>query len=204
MPTKAKTIAIMAMPFVIRFVIAFPSSEPLQMPCSRSRLWTCAGRVRFLRCPPYRPRAKKSRAWPSPSPVASKSRCCFSDVLPLVWHLCSWAIRLLTPVRMQTRCQRPRAAGVLVFHHVGQHMPHAVVGACEALGTRRERRSRAHRRAPPYYWRRSASRTTRCDDIVSPANMSAAPRCAARPLVGCPASLDQLTPSAQFIAVCSA
>ena len=78
------------------------------------------------------------------------------------------AICLLTPVRVQTICQRPRAAGVLVFHHVGQHMPDAVVGACEALGTRRARGSRAPRRAPPYYRRRSASRANRCDDVVSP------------------------------------
>src|SRR5262249_21788978 len=29
-------------------------------------------------------------------------------------------LRLLTPVSVQTTCQRSRAAGVLVFHHVGQ------------------------------------------------------------------------------------
>jgi hypothetical protein len=73
-------------------------------------------------------------------------------------------LRLLTPVRVQTICQRSRAAGVLVFHHVVQHMPDAVVGACEALGTRCARGSRA----PPYYRRRSASRANRCDDVVSP------------------------------------
>jgi hypothetical protein len=73
-------------------------------------------------------------------------------------------LRLLTPVSVQTICQRSRAAGVRVFHHVVQHMPHAVVGACEALGTRCARGSRA----PPYYRRRSASRANRCDDMLSP------------------------------------
>src|SRR5215510_3001884 len=72
-------------------------------------------------------------------------------------------LRLLTPVSVQTVCQSSRAAGVLVFHHVGQPMPDAVVGACEALGTRQARGSRA----PPYYRRRSASRANRCDDVVS-------------------------------------
>ena len=84
-------------------------------------------------------------------------------------------LRLLTPVSVQTICQRSRAAGVLVFHHVGQPMPDAVVGACEAVGTRRARGSRA----PPYFRRRSASRATRCDDVVSPSQhvVSAPRRC---------------------------
>jgi len=82
-------------------------------------------------------------------------------------------LRLLTPVRVQTVCQRSRAAGVLVFHHVGQPMPHAVVGACEALGTQQARGSRA----PPYYRRHSASRANRCDDVVSPGqHVVSAPR----------------------------
>src|SRR5262245_27217055 len=100
-------------------------------------------------------------------------------------------LRLLTPVSVQTVCQRSRAAGVLVFHHVSQPMPHAVVSAYEALGTRQARGSRA----PPYYRRRSASRTNCCDDMVSPGqHVVSAPR-RRTPLVGCPAPLDRLTPS---------
>jgi hypothetical protein len=76
----------------------------------------------------------------------------------------STGLRLLTRVRMQTLCQRSRAAGVQLFYHVGQPMPDAVVSACEAPGTRRVRGSRA----PPYDRRRSASHATRCDDVVSP------------------------------------
>jgi len=104
--------------------------------------------------------------FPSPRPRVSPSPC--PRVTAFGLAPMPMAIRLLTPVRVQTICQRSRAAGVLVFHHVGQPMPDAVVGACEALGTRRARGSRAPRRAPPYYRRRSASRANRCDDVVSP------------------------------------
>jgi hypothetical protein len=39
------------------------------------------------------------------------------------------ARRLLTPVHVQTICQRPLAAGLRVCHHVCQHMPDAVASA---------------------------------------------------------------------------
>jgi hypothetical protein len=63
-----------------------------------------------------------------------------SDLAPLPMGL-----RLLTPVSVQTLCQRSRAAGVRVCHHVGQPRPDAVVGACEAVGIRRARPA-VHRR----------------------------------------------------------
>jgi hypothetical protein len=117
-------------------------------------------------------------------------RCLASGLAPMPMGLC-----LLTSVGVQTICQRSRAAGVLVFHHVVQPMPDAVVGACEALGTRRVRGSRASRRAPLYYRRRSPHEPTTVTMWCHWANMSSAPRCAAHPRAGCPAPLDQRTPA---------
>ena len=59
------------------------------------------------------------------------------------------AIRLLTPGGVQTLCQQPRAAGVLVFSHGCQPRPDAVRGACAALGPWRKRVNRVSRRARP-------------------------------------------------------
>ena len=59
------------------------------------------------------------------------------------------AICLLTPVGVQTLCQKPRAAGVRVFHHGRQPRPDAVRSACAALGRWRKRVSRAPRCARP-------------------------------------------------------
>src|SRR5256884_2091425 len=78
-------------------------------------------------------------------------RICLAPVLtPKAYTYCMSRRNFLCvdPGSVQTRCQSPRVAGWHVLCHPGQHRPHAVVGARDALGTRRQRGSRAPRRVP--------------------------------------------------------